>query len=117
MRAFLSTLWEILKNDVVEKQKTTAPVDNSQIWIEFVKAASTVVTAIAAVIGLAIAARGFTTWRSKTIGKRKVELAEDLLADFYRARDIINVARSPGLAMKAAHAKKPIGRVRMIRGQ
>src|SRR5262249_32311273 len=31
-----------------------------------------------------------------TIGKRKAELAEEVLGDFYEARDIITAARSPG---------------------
>ncbi len=53
------------------------------------------VTAITAIVGVAIAARGLNRWRAETIGKRKVELAEEVLADFYQARDIIAAARSP----------------------
>lgn len=68
----------------------------SSVWIEFAKAIPSIIAAIAAVIGVAIAARGLNKWRAETIGKRKAELAEDILADFYQARDIINGARSPG---------------------
>jgi hypothetical protein len=32
--------------------------------------------------------RGLTKWREERIGKRRVELAEDVLADFYQARDM-----------------------------
>lgn len=34
-------------------------------------------------------------WRQETIGKRRAELAEEVLADFYEAKDIIQAARSP----------------------
>jgi hypothetical protein len=37
-----------------------------------------------------------TKWRAEAIGKRKVELAEEVLAEFYEARDIILAARMPG---------------------
>ena len=66
------------------------------VWIELAKAIPSVVTAITAVVAVIIAARGLNRLRAETIGKRKVERAEDVLADFYQARDIINAARSPG---------------------
>lgn len=66
------------------------------VWIELAKAIPSVVTAITAVVGVVIAARGLNRWRAETIGKRKAELAEEVLADFYQARDIIIAARSPG---------------------
>jgi hypothetical protein len=66
-----------------------------QSWVEILKVIPGVVTAITAVVGVTIAARGLNKWRSESIGKRKMELAEDVLADFYQARDIINAARSP----------------------
>lgn len=71
-------------------------MQNSSVWIELVKVIPSVVTAITAVVGISIAARGLTKWRAETIGKRKAELAEEVLADFYQARDIIDAARSPG---------------------
>jgi hypothetical protein len=60
------------------------------------------VTALANV-GLACAAifaarqgiRGLNAWRSEAVGKRKMELAEEVLADFYQAREIIDGARIP----------------------
>jgi hypothetical protein len=36
-----------------------------------------------------LAKAGLEKWRRETIGKRKVELAKEVLADFYQARDII----------------------------
>lgn len=62
---------------------------------EFIKAVAPVFTAGAACTGVYIAYRGLTKWRGETVGKRKIELAEEVLADFYQARDIIKAARSP----------------------
>ncbi len=47
---------------------------------------------IAAYVGL----KGLSRWRAETVGKRKSELAEHVLADFYQARDIYEWARFPG---------------------
>jgi hypothetical protein len=68
-------------------------------WVlvgEVVKVLGPVATAGAAWFAAIIACRGLNKWRAETIGKRKAELAEEVLADFYQARDIINAARSPG---------------------
>jgi hypothetical protein len=43
-----------------------------------------------------LAKKGFALDRSLAAWKRKVELAEEVLADFYKARDIIDAVRSPG---------------------
>ena len=40
------------------------------VWIELVKAIPSVVTAVTAVVGVSIAARGLNKWRAETIGKR-----------------------------------------------
>ena len=65
------------------------------LWIEILKEVPSIVTAVTTVIGVIIAARGLHKWRQETIGKRRTELAENVLADFYEARDIIQTARSP----------------------
>ena len=44
-----------------------------------------------------IAVRGLNTWRAQLIGKRKAELAEEVLTGFYQARDVFVWARSRGL--------------------
>lgn len=67
------------------------------VWIELARAIASVVTAVMAIVGVCVAARGLNKWRAETIGKRKAELAEEVLADFYQARDIINAARSRGV--------------------
>lgn len=63
---------------------------------DVVKVLAPVATAGAAWFAAVIAYRGLNKWRAETIGKRRAELAEEVLADFYQARDIINAARSPG---------------------
>ena len=60
-----------------------------------IKAVAPVFTAGAACSGAYIAYRGLTKWHAETLGKRRIELAEEVLADFYQARDIIKAARSP----------------------
>lgn len=52
------------------------------------------------VAGAAVAAawygiKGLTAWRAEAIGRRRVEVAEDVLASFYRIRELIYDARSP----------------------
>ena len=69
------------------------PVQNA--WIEAAKVLPNAITAITAIVGVIIASRGLNRWRLEAIGKRRAELAEDVLADFYEARDAIQAARSP----------------------
>jgi hypothetical protein len=66
------------------------------LWLEFVRIVPSIVTAVTAIYGVRIGIQGLNKWRAETIGKRKAELAEEVLADFYEARDVINAARSPG---------------------
>jgi hypothetical protein len=69
--------------------------DPQYLWIELLKLVPGIVTAITAIVGVSIAARGLNRWREETVGKRKAELAEEILGDFYQARDIIQSARHP----------------------
>ncbi|SRR5882724_263181 len=39
---------------------------------------------------------GFDAWRREFVGKRRMELAEEVLALFYQARDVIGEIRNPG---------------------
>ena len=72
-----------------------ATVCNPSDSYSFVKSIPAIVTAIAAMGGVLAARAGLNTWRIETIGKRRAELAEDILAGFYQAQDIIDHARSP----------------------
>lgn len=63
---------------------------------EIIKAVAPVFTASAACFGAYIGYHGLTKWHTETVGKRRVELAESVLADIYEAKEIIEHARSPG---------------------
>lgn len=65
------------------------------VWLELAKALPSVVTAITAIYGVSIAKAGLNKWRAETIGKRRAELAETVLADFYRFEDVMRTVRSP----------------------
>lgn len=41
------------------------------------------------------ALRGVNAWRAETVGRRKAELAEEALAQFYQAKDALTWARLP----------------------
>jgi hypothetical protein len=81
----------VAREQLIGTREMHAP---QNILLEVVKLLPGIVTAVTAVIGVTIAARGLTKWRSETIGKRQAELAEESLADFYEARDIIEGART-----------------------
>lgn len=61
-------------------------------WIE---AAATIVQAIAVTAAGIAAVWGLTTWRHEMTARRRAELAEQTLAMFYEARDVIAWARTP----------------------
>jgi hypothetical protein len=64
-------------------------------WFELVKVLPGVVTAGTAIYGVCIARAGLTKWRREAIGKRKAELAEEVLADFYAAKQTLWWVRVP----------------------
>ncbi len=51
----------------------------------------------AVVVGWA-GVRGLNAWRIETVGRRKTELAEEVLAAFHRAKDVLTWARFPASA-------------------
>jgi hypothetical protein len=61
-------------------------------WIE---AFGALLTGIATVLAGIAALAGLNAWRRETVGRRKAELAEEVLAQFYHARDILTWARFP----------------------
>ncbi len=50
---------------------------------------------ISVIIAAWVAVRGINAWRREHIGKKRVDLAEEVLALFYEARDVIRGMRSP----------------------
>jgi hypothetical protein len=61
----------------------------------WVQATGSLLTGLATILGGIAALRGLDAWRDETVGRRKAELAEEVLAQFYRARDILTWARFP----------------------
>ena len=57
-------------------------------WIELVQGASVIAASIAAFFGI-------KAWREEFIGKRRVELAEEALALFHQANDVVTFMRFP----------------------
>jgi hypothetical protein len=55
---------------------------NLKEWIDIFKGVSVIAASI-------VAWRGITAWRREFVGKRRIELAEEVLALFYQARDVI----------------------------
>jgi hypothetical protein len=81
---------------------------------EFVKAVAPAATAAAAATATWIGYKGLTKWQTELLGKRKTELAEEALADFYQMQDIMRAVRSPvgwwgaeGLTRKAGTNESP----------
>ena len=62
---------------------------------EWVSAAGTAMAGLATLVAGWAALRGVDAWRAEIVGRRKAELAEDVLAQFYRARDVLAWARLP----------------------
>jgi hypothetical protein len=61
----------------------------------WVQAIASVATGLGAGLGGWAALRGVNAWRVETVGRRKAELAEEVLTQFYRARDALIWARLP----------------------
>jgi len=57
-------------------------------WADIAQSASVILASLFAIYGI-------DAWRREFIGKRRMELAEEVLALFYQARDVIRAIRSP----------------------
>jgi hypothetical protein len=57
-------------------------------WADFLQS-------VAVIIASGVAIYGITAWRVEFVGKRKLELAEEVLVLFYQAKDAIDSIRSP----------------------
>ena len=69
-------------------------------------------TGMAAMVAGWAALRGLDAWRAETVGRRKAELAEEVLAQFYRARDLMTWARFPSEgAPEGGGASQPVERL------
>ena len=55
-------------------------------------------TGLAAIVAGWAALRGLDDWHREVVGRRRAELAEEVLAQFYRAKDVLTWARFPDRA-------------------
>ncbi len=63
--------------------------------LSFIKNAAIYLQPFAVIAASVVAIYSINAWRRESIGKRRIELAEDVLAKFYEARDVIQGIRSP----------------------
>ena len=69
-------------------------------WIEIVKGVSVLLASLFAIYGI-------DAWRREFVGKRRMELAEEVLALFYQARDVIAEMRMPFSFVGEGTSRKP----------
>jgi hypothetical protein len=75
-------------------------------WADIAQNVSVILASLFAIYGI-------DSWRREFVGKRQMELAEEVLALFYQARDIIQAMRSPfgyegeGATRKPAPSERP----------
>ncbi len=63
---------------------------------------------ISVILAALFAIYGFDAWRREHIGKRRIELAEDVLALFYQASDAIDQMRNPFSFGGEGSSRKPL---------
>lgn len=71
-------------------------------WTDLIRNIFVIIASIVAIYGI-------RAWRHEFIGKRKIELAEEVLALFYEARDIIKYIRDPGGFSKEGSSRETEG--------
>lgn len=69
-------------------------------WADIAQSASVVIASLVAIYSI-------DAWRREFVGKRRMELAEEVLALFYQARDIIESIRNPGGFGGEGQTRKP----------
>jgi hypothetical protein len=68
--------------------------------------AADVITAISVAIAAVAFVAGINAWKREYIGKRRIELAENVLALFYEAQDAISEIRNPFAAIGEGTSRK-----------
>jgi hypothetical protein len=66
-----------------------------------------IINTMAILIASVVAIYGIDAWKKEFSGKRRIELAEDILALFYEAKDIISAVRSPFGFQGEGSTRKP----------
>lgn len=72
------------------------PTPEPALWsLEWWKETADIIQSMFVCLTAIVALLGVNEWRRQTLGKRKIELAEQVLASFYEARDLFVWVRSP----------------------
>lgn len=95
------------KNPVPEPHTNSANNSNAQrFWPVTFKDWTAALQSLAVIAASCVAFFGINSWRRELVGKRRMELAEEVLALFYQAKDIIAFVRFPaGYAAESADRK------------
>ena len=80
---------------------------NKELSGEDVKMVLEIINTLAIVIASVVAICGISAWRKEFQGKRKIELAEEVLALFYQAKDAIRAIRTPLGNVEEGATRKP----------
>lgn len=72
---------------------------DAMVWASLLESASIIVAAVVGIFGI-------NAWRREHVGKRRIELAEEVMALFYEARDAIADVRNP-LSLQAEGESRP----------
>src|SRR5258706_15614439 len=62
---------------------------------------------LSVIIAALVAMFGIDAWRREHVGRRRMDLAEEVLALFYQARDVIRIIRSPAGWKGEGATRKP----------
>jgi hypothetical protein len=54
-----------------------------------------IIQAVSLTVAAWTAVYGINAWRREFVGKKRIDLAEEVLARFYEASDVIRIIRSP----------------------
>jgi hypothetical protein len=71
-------------------------------WIDIAQIVSVLVASLVAI-------RGIQAWRREFVGKRRIELAEEVLALFYQAKDAIGWIRFSLCCTTESSTRKGVG--------
>jgi hypothetical protein len=82
-------------------------VKNKVMTNEAIKMVLEIINTVAIITASGVAIYGINAWKKEFSGKRKIELAEEVLALFYEARDAISAIRSPFGFQGEGSTRKP----------
>ncbi len=74
---------------------TVSAITTEMSETTMLESTSTIIASVAAIIASGVAVHGINAWRREYVGRRRIDLAEEILALFYEARNVVSWIRSP----------------------